>query len=123
MADKFTDKEGNRIVSADRKYATTGVNTHVATQRGYSKGILLEEGDLVPDGVPVSDEWMKEVEGSGKRARAVREAQADHPGDTDLNALSKSALEAMAAERGVNVDGLTKADLIAAITAEREPTI
>lgn len=101
----------------------TGVNTHRATQRGYAKGMLIEPEDFVPDGVTISDAWMEEVEGSAKRARAVREAQADHPGDPNLEALSKAALEAMAAERGVNTAGLSKDDLIVAIRAEREPTI
>lgn len=116
------------------EYELTGDNTHRATQRGYAipqvdppearAGVLVEEGEVVPAKVPVSDTWMEPLKkGEGKLARAVQEALDESPKDTDLTALSKSALEAMAAERGVNVKGLSKEDLITAIRAEREPTI
>lgn len=116
----------------------TGDNTHRATQRGYAVqqateknpspgGVLIgpeEETDIVPANVPISDEWMEPIKkGDRNLARAVSEAQQDHPTDADLTALSKPALEAMAAERGINVKGLSKDDLITAIKAEREPTI
>lgn len=107
---------------ADIKH--TGSDTHRATARGYADGQLIEEGDLVPAGVPVSDEWMEPLKKSDRAlAGAMQEAQADHPMDADLTQLSKQALEAMAAERGINVKGLSKDDLITAIKAEREPTI
>jgi hypothetical protein len=111
----------------------TGANTHRANQRGYAipqagpaegrAGILVEPGEIVPADVPVSDVWMDPIKGSRNLAAAVQEAQQDHPTDADLTQLSKPALEAMAAERGINVKGLSKDDLITAIHAEREPTI
>lgn len=108
----------------------TGANTHRATQRGYAipenteAGILVEEGEIVPADVAVSDEWMEPIAAKDRRlARAVEEAQDESPKDADLTALSKSALQAMAAERGINVKGLSSEDLITAIRAEREPTI
>jgi hypothetical protein len=107
---------------ANRK--NTGNQTHRATQRGYAAGQLIEEGEFVPEDVPVSDEWMEPLDKKeAKLTAAVNEAQDESPKDTDLTQLSKQALEAMAAERGVNVGGLSKADLITAIKAEREPTI
>lgn len=116
----------------------TGVNTHRATQRGYAVpqpteadpspgGVLVgpdEETAIVPAGVPVSENWMEPIASKDRRmAQAVEEALDEHPKDADLTALSKSALEAMAAERGINVKGLSKEELITAIRAEREPTI
>lgn len=116
----------------------TGSNTHRATMRGYAipvatdanpqpAGVLVgpqDDTDIVPAGVPVSTEWMEPIKkGVSGLAAAVDEAQAEHPSDVDLTQLSKAALEAMAAERGINVAGLSKADLITAIKAEREPTI
>lgn len=124
---KFSPAEHDAAV---KEAAKTGDNTHRATMRGYaipigtSAGQLVEEGEIVPANVPVSDEWMEKLDKKdGKLQAAVEEAQQDHPTDVDLTALSKSALEAMAAERGINVKGLSKDDLITAIKAEREPTI
>lgn len=116
------------------EYDLTGDNTHRATQRGYAipqtdppearAGVLVEEGEVVPADVPVSDTWMEPIKKADRKlARAVEEAQDESPKDTDLTALSKPALEAMAAERGINVKGLSKDELITAIRAEREPTI
>lgn len=112
----------------------TGDDTHRATQRGYAipqtdppeerGGVLVEEGELVPAKTPISTEWMEPVKrGERALAGAVEEALDPAQKDVDLTQLSKPALEAMAAERGINVGGLSKADLITAIKAEREPTI
>ena len=78
----------------------TGSNTHRANQPGYASGVLLQSGDFVPAGIPVSDNWMDEVDGSSKLQRAVNEALDPQPGDVDLNQLSKAALEARAADEG-----------------------
>lgn len=96
----------------------TGAGTHRATMRGYAGGEIIEEGKLVPAGVPVSDNWMERVKkGDEKLARAIEEATDPSPDDVDLTQLSKAALEAMGAERGINPKGLSKADLITAINA------
>lgn len=99
----------------------TKAGSHRATQRGYAGGELIETGDLVPAGFPVSEEWMEPIKGSGRLAEAVEEALDPLPGDVDLHQLGKPALEAMAAERGINVGGLSKTDLITAITAAHDP--
>lgn len=98
----------------------TTATSHRATERGYAAGELVEAGDLVPAGTPVGS-WMEPIaKAEQATARAVEEAQDPHNRDVDLTALSKPALEAMAAERGINVKGLSKDDLITAIKAEAE---
>ncbi len=106
---------------ADAKVKETTAGSHRATQRGYAGGELIEPGKLVPANTPVSEEWMEPTKKGGEAlARAIDEAQDMRNDDVDLTALSKPALEAMAAERGINVKGLTKDDLITAIKAEAE---
>jgi len=36
----------------------TGPGSHVATQRGYADGRIIEPGEAVPHGIAVADEWM-----------------------------------------------------------------
>lgn len=113
---------------ADKK--KTGAETHRATQRGYvvdstsKAGVLIEPGEIVPAGIPVG-EWMEPIKkGEVARIAAAEEATDKHPKDVDLTKLDTSALQAMAAERGINVEQagkkLSKADLIAAINAKVE---
>jgi hypothetical protein len=111
------------------KVKLTGANTHRATERGYAidgggkgAGQLVEAGELVPAGVAVGS-WMEPVK-KGDRALldAVEEAQEPIKRDVDLTQLTMAALQAMAAERGVNVKGLNKDDLITAIKAADDPT-
>ena len=40
------------------EHELTGVNTHVATHRGYAHGHIVEPGEYVPHGIAVADEWM-----------------------------------------------------------------
>jgi hypothetical protein len=108
---------------AKKRLAKTKANSHRATRRGYVKGELFDEGEIIPPDVVVSDEWMEEIEGNGRRARAMQEALDPSPKDVDLTQVGVAGLKAMAAERGINPKGLSEADLIAAINAEREPTI
>lgn len=119
---ELTAKEQEAAIKAAPK---TGANTHRATERGYAEGQLIEEGDIIPAGVVIADAdddggWMEKIKGNKDLAAAVEEALDPHPKDVDMTALSKPALEAMAAERGINAGGLSKADLITAIAAARE---
>lgn len=108
----------------------TGSDTHVATQRGYAinsqgAGELVEPNEMVPADVPVSEEWMRPVKKSeAALLGAAEEATALKPKDVDLTKLDEPALQAMAAERGINVEQagkkLNKKELIAAITAAHE---
>lgn len=100
----------------------TGSHTHRANQRGYAAGQLIEEGEFVPAGVTVSDVWMDPVPAKDRAVLAATEEALDpHPKDVDLTQHSVVSLQAMAAERGINIeqDGktLTKKELIAAINA------
>lgn len=110
------------MADEEKKVAKTGAVTHRATERGYSivngAGELVEAGDIVPPGNPISDAWMEKVSGKeDKVQRAVDDAMAFPPPNPDLSQLSKQALEAMATERNISVRGLSKDDLITAIKA------
>lgn len=111
---------------AEAKTKETGSRTHRATQRGYGAGQLVEEGMIVPPGVPVSTEWMEPIKAKDRAVEsAVEQGQQAKKDDVDLTALSLAALEAMAAERGIDAkqDGkkLTKPELITAIKAADNP--
>jgi hypothetical protein len=113
---------------ADKKQLT-GADTHRATERGYAipdgtnAGQLIEDGDMIPANVPVGS-WMEPVKGKDRAlAGAVAEALDESPKDVDLTQVGVPGLKAMAAERGINPKGLSEADLITAIKAEREKTI
>jgi hypothetical protein len=128
---------GLRVVStkeaneAHEKLPRTKANSHRATARGYAvpddsggAGVLIEAGEIVPADVPVSDEWMAKIKkGDQALEDAVAEAQQPLKDDPDLTQLSRPALEALATEAGVtSVRGLSKDDLIAAISAQRDNT-
>lgn len=107
----------------------TGSETHRATERGYAvdpntgAGVLVEPGEMVPADQPVSENWMEPVKKSEQKlAGAIEEALDPLKKDVDLTKLDKAALQAMAAERGINVDGLGPKDLITAIKAADDPT-
>lgn len=108
----------------------TGSDTHVATARGYAvdtktgAGVLVEAGDLVPAGIPVSNEWMKPVKKSDRAlAGALEEGMGPQRKPVDLTQLNLSTLQTLAADRGINPGSLSKKDLILAITAADEPTL
>jgi hypothetical protein len=117
------------------EHKKTGEATHRATRRGYAvdpktgAGVLVEEGDLVPQDQPVALEgdhengWMAPVKKADRDlAEALEEATDPIRKDVDITKLSRPALEALAAERGVNVHkGLSRGDLIAAIKTADEP--
>lgn len=128
--------------SAKRKVEKTGDRTHIATARGYSivdgGGVLIEPGEFVPAGTPISlapddrsDDsdpravagvgWMKKV---AKKDRDLLDANAEaldeKPKDVDLTQLGVPALQALCALVGINPGKLDKDELIAAYNAHRE---
>lgn len=109
---------------ADKKQVeNTGINTHRATARGFGADQLVEPEQFVPPGVPVSEKWMEPVDKKTARMlQAADEATDKQPKDIDLTKLNVSALQALAAEHGINVDGLTKRELIDAIKAAAAQT-
>ena len=103
--------------------ALTKTNSHRAIERGYAGGDLVEPGELVPAGIPVSDEWMESV--NKKEAdliRATQEALSPNEADVDLNALKGDALTAHAAGLHINRGDLSDKDLRAAVAAKRADT-
>lgn len=102
------------------KLNLTGSNTHRATERGYAFGQLIEPGGFLPANVPVSENWMEQADEKPALAKAIEEAMDPQQGDIDLTQLSKAALEAMAADHGINPGSLSKADLITAIKAAND---
>lgn len=42
-------------MSEQQKQAVTKAGSHVAVRRGYAEGVVIERGEDVPPGVPVSD--------------------------------------------------------------------
>lgn len=112
----------------EKKVPHTGANTHVATRRGYAQDTIIEPGQMVPEGVPIAhidDEggWMDDVDKKAARMlQAANEATDKNSKDVDLTQLDEAALQAMAAERGINVGGLSKKQLIDAIKAAAAQT-
>lgn len=51
------------------KMRKTGTGTHVATERGYVGGVIIEAGEAIPAEIPFSPHWMKE--GKPEEAPAV----------------------------------------------------
>lgn len=47
-------------VEAAPEHEMTGVNSHIATQRGYAARRIIEPGEFVPHGIAVAEEWMAE---------------------------------------------------------------
>lgn len=133
---EVNEKTGFRVATSDEvkkvhdSLPRTKANSHRATQRGYAvpdntngAGVLVEDGEIVPADVPISDEWMAKIKGKQELADAVAEVQQPLKDDPDLTQLSKPALEALATEAGVtSVKGLSRDDLITAINAERDNT-
>ncbi len=58
-----------------------------------------------------------------KVEKAVADAQEDIPGDAPLDDLEINGLRAVAVEKHVNSKGLSKKELITAITAANEPRL
>lgn len=58
------------------EHEMTGVNTHVATHRGYAHGRIIEPGEFVPHEIAVADEWMTLAE-AGETQPEAEEAPAE----------------------------------------------
>ena len=117
----FTDKEHAEAVE---KAAKVGAGTHRATACGYGAGdVLVEVGQTVPAGTPVSTEWMERVDGKAEpMMKAVEAALNPQPDDIDYTKLSKAALEGMCAERSIPTDGLSVKQMIDVLKASHDPT-
>jgi len=101
----------------------TKANSHRATERGYAGGEIIEPGDLVPAGTPISDLWMEPLsKKEGEVARAMDEALSPNDADVNVEDLSGDALTGYAASLSINRGKLNDKDLRAAVTAKRADT-
>lgn len=85
-------------------------------------GILVAAGDLVPANTLVSETSMDKVKPANRELlAATQEALDPFDKDVDLTQLSLAALQARAAERGIDAGKLKKDDLVAVIKAAHDP--
>jgi hypothetical protein len=56
-----------------QKHEITKPGSHVATQRGYAAGVVIEPGEPVPADIPVAEEWMDEAPKPEKAEKAKAE--------------------------------------------------
>lgn len=56
-------------------HTMTEPGSHVAKQRGYAAGTIIEPGEPVPAGIAFADEWMAPVEEASEAP--VEEAPAE----------------------------------------------
>lgn len=96
------------------KKAFQGVQDGEIHPRAFSEGDVVS-GDLAA--VAVAEGWAEGLEGEA----SGEGDQDDQAGDIDLDALSKKDLEALAAERGVDLShARSKAEIIAALEAAQD---
>lgn len=101
----------------------TKANQYKATARGHALGELIEEGQLVPAGVPVSDLWMEKVDKKEAAVtRGLEEALDQNDADVNLSELKGDALTAYAAGLHINRGDMSDKDLRAVIAAKRADT-
>lgn len=104
------------------KEKLTTANSHRATERGYATDII-EPGEMVPAGIPVSTEWMEPVnKKEAEMTRALDEALDPSDADVNVEELSGDALTGYAAGLSINRGKLSDKDLRAAVTAKRADT-
>ncbi|OAN56928.1 hypothetical protein [Sphingobium sp. TCM1] len=98
---------------------------YIAKQRGYVDGKIIEEGEpFVTDAAKGS--WMEPVDMAEYEAAVA--ATDPSPDDPNYDAMSLTALQALAATDDYRIDiapggkPLSKSALLAAIKAKRKPT-
>ena len=72
---------GKEEVPAAPERELTTAGSHIATERGYDGAGIVEPGEPVAPGIPVSDEWMKPADpldhdGDGRKGGSKKGAAA-----------------------------------------------
>lgn len=94
--------------------------SYVSNQPVYQGGVYTPAGEPFVTDAPKGEGW-KEI--NPAEASALQASVDEIPADQSLDDLSLSALQAIAAEKRVNSQGLSKAKLIDAIKAADEPRL
>lgn len=91
-----------------------------ANERGYVDGQLIEPGQVFSS-AGFKGSWAEPLtEKDAAMARAAEQALDPQPDDVEIQGLSRPALEAMAAERGIDPKNLDDDQLVDAIKAARD---
>lgn len=93
--------------------------TFTAPHPVYTGGRMYAAGEPFT----TDDKPGKEWDAVDKAEKAAIEASQKQTQDVDYEGLALAALQAIAAEKGVNPKGLSKPDLITAIKAADEPRL
>ena len=93
---------------------------YTADRDVYVDGAYYKEGIPFVTDAPKSEHWTKVTQ---KEAAAIEASTDPVPDDANLEAADKSALQAVAIMKHVNIVGLDKPALITAIKAAYEPKL
>lgn len=96
------------------------MQTYVSSQPVYTGSVFYKAGEPFTTDADPGEGWEKVT---SKAAAAITAATDPVPDDANLEAASKSALEAVAIMKHVNIAGLDKPALITAIKAAYEPKL
>lgn len=139
MTDPKTTEAANKVVdvaadaikaaAASNKEPSDAKTKQAAERKGkpiaytaphpvYVDSRYYKEGEVFVTGAPKGEEW---VERTSKEVAAIAASTDSVPDDANLDEASKSALQAVAIIKHVNITGLDKPALITAIKAAYEP--
>lgn len=93
---------------------------YTSTSPVYTGGRYYKPGEAFVTDAKKGEDWTA-IDEADKAA--IDASQPLGAGDPSLEALDLKALQAIAAEKKVNADGLSRADLITAIKAANEPRL
>lgn len=93
---------------------------YTSTQDVYVGGKYHKAGHVFVTDEEPADHW---TEHKPAEAQAIDQAVKDIPVQPPLENLDKAALQALAVDRHINVDGMSKQQMIDAIKSWNDPTL